>query len=232
MEDNIIPYLGHLAYTLIFFSFLVRRILWLRILAIVAGVASITYNYNISGEPLWIPIKWNVLFITTNVIHIGLILRDKASVKFHGRIKEIYQERFQNFSPMEFKKLLDLAYTRSEPRNKILIKENKNLGAMFLILEGKCSVQASGVELAELGKGDFVGEMSYLTDSASTADVVTKTQIRYLYWDTEKLTKFLSSSASLLHRFEGAIGKQLIGHIMAENQSKREKQKANLKLAS
>ena len=88
--------------------------------------------------------------------------------------------------------LLILAYTRSEPRNKILIKENKNLSDVFNSWR----------------------------------------QIRYLYWDTEKLTKFLSSSASLLHRFEGAIGKQLIGHIMAENQSKREKQKANLKLAS
>jgi hypothetical protein len=218
MNPEIVPYLGHLAYTLIFFSFIVRKMLWLRGLAIIAGVASISYNYHISSSPLWVPIQWNMLFIATNLLQIVFLLKGKMNVKFNGPLDKVYQSRFQHFTPMEFKTLIDIAYTRSSPVNTVLIENNVGLDSVFLLLEGVCSVQLNGKELAVLREGDFMGEMSFLTDSKTRADVCAKSRITYLIWDKEKLHSSLAKNANLLHRFEGAIGRQLIDAIVRANQ--------------
>ena len=44
---NLATIAGHLAFGLIAFSFLVKDILWLRIVSVVASLFSILYNYTI-----------------------------------------------------------------------------------------------------------------------------------------------------------------------------------------
>ena len=64
---NIATIAGHLAFGLIAFSFLVRDILWLRIISILASLFSVFYNWAIPIEPMWIPIGWNFVFVGLNV---------------------------------------------------------------------------------------------------------------------------------------------------------------------
>lgn len=194
--------------------------MWLRGLAIIAGIASIFYNYHISATPLWVPIQWNILFIATNVLQIVFLLKGKMNVSFDGALDKIYKTRFSHFTPMEFKTLIGIAHTRSSPMNTVLVENNSTPDSLFLLLEGACTVELNGKELAILREGDFVGEMSFLTDSKTRADVYAKSKITYLIWDNQKLHAFLSKNANLLHRFEGAIGHQLIEAIVKNNQTK------------
>lgn len=64
---------GHLAFALIAFSFLVRDILWLRALSIAASLAS----YLAPSNPLWIVIRWNVVFIGLNLVQIAILFRER-----------------------------------------------------------------------------------------------------------------------------------------------------------
>ena len=72
---NIGDLTGHLAFGLIALSFLVKDILWLRIVSIVASLFSVFYNWVIPAEPMWIPIGWNFVFVLLNLYHIAIIAR-------------------------------------------------------------------------------------------------------------------------------------------------------------
>ena len=69
MDMNIAVIAGHLAFGLIAFSFLVKDILWLRIVSIIASLFSVFYNYVIPVEPMWIPIGWNFVFCILNLLY-------------------------------------------------------------------------------------------------------------------------------------------------------------------
>ena len=71
---NIATLAGHLAFGLIAFSFLVKDILWLRVLSVLASTFSIFYNYTIPVSPMWLAINWNIVFILVNVYHIAVII--------------------------------------------------------------------------------------------------------------------------------------------------------------
>ena len=62
---NIATIAGHLAFGLIAFSFLVKDILWLRLLSVLASLFSVFYNYTIPVEPMWLAINWNVVLNVT-----------------------------------------------------------------------------------------------------------------------------------------------------------------------
>ncbi|MDA8793981.1 cyclic nucleotide-binding domain-containing protein [Bacteriovoracaceae bacterium] len=53
--------------------------------------------------------------------------------------------------------------------------ENDEGDEIFIILTGACSVQKSGLNLVNLGKGDLFGEMVLLDERRRTADVVAST---------------------------------------------------------
>jgi len=58
---NIATIAGHLAFGLIAFSFLVKDILYLRLVSVVASLFSVLYNFYIPVEPMWIAIGWNII---------------------------------------------------------------------------------------------------------------------------------------------------------------------------
>src|SRR5690606_38265406 len=69
------------------------------------------------------------------------------------------------------------------PAGTALLREGDAASALFIIESGKAVVEradAPGVVLAELGPGEFCGEMSILQEQPHTAAVVAKTAVRAL----------------------------------------------------
>ena len=67
-----------------------------------------------------------------------------------------------------------------------MIKEGEPASALFVLESGKALVEradAPGVTLAELGPGDFCGEMSILQEQPHTASVTAQTAVRALRID-------------------------------------------------
>ena len=99
---NIATIAGHLAFGLIAFSFLVKDIMWLRIVSILASLFSVLYNWVIPVEPMWIPIGWNFVFVALNLYHISVIVYEKRPVQMSPKHKELYETMFKNMTPVEF----------------------------------------------------------------------------------------------------------------------------------
>ena len=106
---NIATIAGHLAFGLIAFSFLVKDILWLRIVSILASAFSIFYNWVIPVEPMWIAIHWNLVFIVLNFYHISVIIYEKRPVHMNPKDRELYETLFKDLSPVEYLKISKIA---------------------------------------------------------------------------------------------------------------------------
>jgi CRP/FNR family cyclic AMP-dependent transcriptional regulator len=75
---------------------------------------------------------------------------------------------------------------------KHLVEEGDYSYDLFIIQEGTAAVEHEGQTVAELGPGDFFGEMGVLQGAQRNATVVAKTPMRLLTlssWDVKRLRK-------------------------------------------
>ena len=114
---------GHLAFGLIAFSFLVKDILWLRVVSILASLFSVFYNYVIPANPMWLAINWNIVFVLVNLYHIAVIIYEKRPIKMAPKDKELYETLFKDLSPVEYLKISKVAEWKSFKSGETIIKD-------------------------------------------------------------------------------------------------------------
>ena len=71
---------ANLSYIAIAFSYYVRGMLWLRILAVIGFVLEAVY-FGLIGSDLYTGIVWNLVFILINVVQIARLLWEKRSLQ-------------------------------------------------------------------------------------------------------------------------------------------------------
>ena len=209
---NIATIAGHLAFGLIAFSFLVKDILWLRLVSILASSFSVFYNWVIPAEPMWLAINWNFVFIGLNMYHIAVIIYEKRPIKMAAKDKELYETLFRDLSPVEYLKITKIAKWKKFKKGDTLIRENHLVTDLILIYNGTVDVQVKGKKVAELKDGQFVGEMSFLTEKSATADCVVKHNTECLMWKQPEFKEFLKRNPSLYYTIQGLLSNQLISY--------------------
>lgn len=68
--------LGHTSFVLVALSYSIDDVLWLRLTAVVGSTAMLGFTYfHPHGKVLWLPFRWNALFIVINTAQIIRTLR-------------------------------------------------------------------------------------------------------------------------------------------------------------
>jgi hypothetical protein len=78
-------------------SYLVKEILWLRLLTVVAGGVLIAY-YALLPVPLWAAIVWNVVFLAINLRQIRALLLERRPVRLSPDELRLYQLAFRRLT--------------------------------------------------------------------------------------------------------------------------------------
>jgi CRP-like cAMP-binding protein len=98
---------------------------------------------------------------------------------------------FADLSPSQ---LEAIAHSHDEdvfaPGERVL-RRGLSGGNFYVILEGEAGVEVDGEERHRLGRGEFFGEISALTDEPPTADVVAVSMLRCLVIPAAQLEKLL-----------------------------------------
>ncbi len=211
-----IQILGHAAYGLVLCSFIVKRMLVLRLFAVPASLLSILFNYYSAGAPVWIPIQWNVLFLLVNCFHIGMALAAQRKIELPADKEFIYQKNFTSMTRVEFKRLLAVGHTRTYHTGHQLIAQHDQIDSIFMIVEGSAQVRINGHTVATLTQGEFIGEMSFLTHQLTRGEVTMAQTTKIHYWDEQDLRVFFAKNPTILASFHSAIGNQLISRLLAQ----------------
>ena len=206
---NIATLAGHLAFGLIAFSFLVKDIFWLRIVSILASLFSVLYNFYIPVDPMWLAINWNFVFIAVNLYHIGVILYEKRAVKMDAKNEELYQTLFKEMTPVEYLKISRAAQWETLKPGQRLITQGMPVPDLYLIYNGTVDVAIDGAKVAELKDGEFVGEMSFLTEKVATASCIVKYEAQCLVWKQREFKELLKRNPSLYFTIQSVLSGQV-----------------------
>jgi|TARA_Y100000817_G_scaffold262198_1_gene216868 hypothetical protein len=209
---NIAVIAGHLAFGLIAFSFLVKDILWLRIVSILASLFSVFYNWVIPVEPMWIPIGWNFVFVALNVYHIAVIIYEKRPIKMAPKDKELYETLFKDLSPVEYLKISKVAEWKTYKSGEKIIRQGTPVTDLILIYNGTVDVAVDGKGVAQLKDGQFVGEMSFLTEKPATATCIVKHKTECLVWKQPEFKELLKRNPSLYYTIQSLLSNQLVSY--------------------
>jgi hypothetical protein len=208
---------AHAASVLTAIAYLVKDILWLRLLTVLACIAGIIFNYFVPATPLWVVIYWNLLFLAINVVQIGIIVKERREVTFTEEEKELYETLFKNFAPFEFMKLLRVGRWLEAKKDQVLAVEKKSLDSVMLIYNGLVQVEAGGQTLAQLKDGSFIGEMSFITGGDATATVKAVVPTRYLSWSKEDLRQLLNRNPSMRFAMQTVLSTDLTRKLMSRS---------------
>jgi CRP-like cAMP-binding protein len=115
------------------------------------------------------------------------------------------------FGDLSYPELEALAHTFEEEvfaKDQRVLRQDVSGGSFFVILDGEARVVVDGDERAVLTRGDFFGEISALTDTAPTADVIAASVLRCLVVPAHKLKPLL-------------LGRPTVGYRMLQIEARR-----------
>lgn len=202
----------HIANAIYLCSYLVKDILWLRLLSVVAGVFLLGY-YLWMPTPVWAAIAWNLLFAAINLWRIRLLLLERRPVRLRPDELLLYELAFRRLTEREFAKLLAIGTWNDVPAGERLVRQGETLDQVMILASGRVRVEAKGNVLAELWAGCFVGEMSFVTGQIPNADVVAMEPTRTVSWRDEVLRKLLDKNLELRAAMQQVIGEDLVAKL-------------------
>ena len=217
---NIATIAGHLAFGLIAFSFLVKDILYLRFLSILASLFSVFYNFYIPVEPMWLPIGWNFVFVALNLYHIAVIIYEKRPVQMSPKHKELYETMFNDMTPVEFLKITKIADWTHFKSGEIITQQTHKVPDLNLIYNGTVDVAVDGKKVAELKDGQFIGEMSFLTEKPATATCIVKHDSEVLVLKQEQFKELLKRNPSLYFTIQSLLSAQVSSALVSSSKRK------------
>jgi len=176
-----------IANTLYVISYMLTSMVWLRVLAIIAAVSTFPYFY-FQVEPLWSALFWQSCFLAVNLVNLLILLFAMRTTSFDEHENLAYEIKFSELKPYEVRPIFKYAKQELVEDGHILLQDGQKNQTLFLILHGKCRVLKNGIEVAVLGQGHFVGELSFLSGDAVSADVLTVGNTNLMSWDKHDLT--------------------------------------------
>jgi CRP-like cAMP-binding protein len=204
-------YLVHFGYLLQLFALLARDVLWLRGILVVAQ--SVLAAYAFLRGPEFLPyVYWNALFVLINLYWVARLLRERAAILLPEELRETYERHFAALAPPEFLRLWREGH-RGALTDAQLVREDTVPEALYFLLAGEVTVCSQGRELARLGPGNFVAEMSLLTGERTTADVHALGAIEYMAWSAPILARLRTRDPMLWSKVQSVLGHNLVEKI-------------------
>ena len=205
----------HAANVCFLISFVVRDILWLRVLSIAGGFSLIPYFYFSGPEPQLAPIGWNIVFTVINVYQIYRLIQERRPVALSEGELRLYDAVFHRLSPRAFLRLLGVAQARDADAGASLVEQGTAAEELFLIERGRVAIECDGAEIAHLDAHQFVGEMSYLTGEPTSACARASEQTSYLCWQRATLEAHLTAYPDVRAGLQLILGADLADKLRA-----------------
>ncbi len=207
--------LVHLGFFVFLIAFLVRDVLWLRVLAILAYTVHILRVGLLGDDPFDYLMLWYATFVAINAGHAAWLVYERRLTRLSAAERDLAALAFPALDRGTLKRLLRAgAWHRLAPGEQ-LTWYGERPEVLAVILAGRIAVRDSGETIACIGPGHFVGEMSFITDAPATADTFAENHVRLFQWDQETLARRCERDPALQTAIYTALGPDLVQKIAA-----------------
>ena len=187
-------------------GFIIKEILWLRILLIIAGLCMIARGIILQD---YVIIFWMSLFALINLVQVIRIILEKKEVRIDAEILDLYKRIFLDMSTREFMLFWKMGEEKKLRKDQYICRDNVKIDEVIQIIDGTAVVKKNENVVAHLSRGYFVAEMQYLMDENPSADVIAETDIRIIVWKHGKLTRLKETYPNLYNKFHLILSKDL-----------------------
>lgn len=156
---------------------------------IIGAVLEIIFLLLVNNTELYVSIAWCVVWILVNSVQLFLITRDQISLKLSEEELAIYNNKFKTLDKINFKKLIQIAELKTYSQDEIIIKSDQEFNNLIFIIDGIAKVLKNDIIITFISNGNFAGELSYITNNKTTADVVAHSDIKVYEWSKDSLEK-------------------------------------------
>lgn len=207
---------GHLSYVLIAISYWLTDMFWLRLVAVLGLSLEILYFW-LSGGDLRTGIGWDLIFILINLYQIYRLVKDRLSLRLPEPDRELLRSVFTGLDDAQIARLLIAGEFCDIAEGTTLAEENQALDRLFFICSGRVRVTIAGREVSHLERGNFVGEVAFLTERPATATVIAEGPVRALAFERGKLSQLFHNEEEVAGLIYQLLGRELAHKIKISN---------------
>ena len=211
---------GHLSYILLVASMMMRTMLWLRIIAISAGVVSALYGYFFLLD--FVTVFWEVIFVSVNLIQLLILEIENRRAKFSEDEQKFIEAVVPQVEKAHAKRLLKLAKHVEYEAGSVLTEEGKPVERLLFLIRGAVRIDKEGSMVGVCGHDDFIGEIGFMLNTNATATSVVTNSARALSFDFEALHNLLAKHPDLRHALESSFNRNLVGKLVKSNEGPSE----------
>jgi len=143
--------------------------------------------------------------------------RPKLSLRLPEAERELLRSVFTGLDDVQIARLLVAGRFNDIAKGTTLAEENKPLQTLFFICAGHVKVTVAGREVAHLEKGNFVGEIAFLTEKPATATVVAEDSVRALVFERAELNQLFRDDGGVAGLIYQLLGRELAQKIKLSN---------------
>jgi hypothetical protein len=202
---------GSLANGITAAAFLVRDMLWLRILSAAANAAFLVASLLSPTGPNALA-GWTLLFLAINIYQIIDLVLERRKVDLADEDRDLHAAVFPNLQHGEFRLLLKIARRCEIPEGATLVEQGQEAADVVLVERGAIELQRDGVLIERLQAGRMLGQVAFVAGRPFASRAVAATPVRLVVWEREQLNRLFERRPSIAIGFHaGFIGQMRPG---------------------
>jgi len=209
--ENIV---GHIAYVLLIGSMMMRSMNWLRALAIMAGAISAVFYFTLGD---YVSMFWETLFSLVNLVQLLILQVENRLGRLNSEEKLFIKACLKDVEPAHARKLVKIGAWTQVQGEATLISEATEPDDLKFVVSGKAKVLRDDKLIGMIDKGDFIGEMSYLTGKQASATVISIEPVRFIAFERKRLKEHLERNPEVRHALEASFNRNLVEKLVKTN---------------
>lgn len=231
---NLSECFGHFSFVLVAASYATDDFTLLRVIAVAGSSFMMVFTYfHPHGRVLWLPLKWNALFILINSYRIGSIMYLQAiGSRLSTDLKRIKHDHFDAMELSDYVKLVSIATEETFEDGKLVCYQGQKNRFIRMVIEGNLVVLRDGVHTYSLDEGNFVSEAGLHAGLLLSGEIESccaiiaqpklsndsSTSTRVLRWDRSELMVLLNKESGLRRALSAALSWDIVRKLKGQRQ--------------
>lgn len=218
---------GHGSFLLVAIAYAIDDYFLLRVMAVGGSTSMLLFTYfHPHGRVLWLPFKWNCLFIALNLYRIGKTMYESYMADFlDNDMLKMHNEHLPLVELADFAKLVKIGTVVTYDPGDVITKQGEFSDHISIIMEGVAGVSRDGYETYSLRGGNFISEGGFhaglqITGSLEcSATTTAKNKVRCMQWNRTELLDLCLDDKVLYRSLQFALCWDIVAKLKNQRKS-------------
>lgn len=220
---------GHASFLMIAAAYYSEDFLVLRIIAVAGSTSMLVFTYfHPHGRVLWLPFRWNLLFIAINSYRIGKVFYQKfLAAGLSDNLKQIYEDHFYVLDIVDYGRLVRGATEEVYEEGDLIVGQGQMNRYVRMVVEGEVDAVRDGTRTYILEEGNFVSEAGLHAGlllegqvesccSLVASSTGKSKKVRLLRWDRTELADLVLHDSNIRRSLKAALSWDIVRKLKGQ----------------